>query len=824
MTWLIRLLGVHLDGAGRVAGGTLHLRGGISAAWVLLAAVALGALVVWMYRRVGEHVSGLKKGLLAGLRIALLLLILALILRPVLTLAIEGTIRRSLLMLFDTTASMTIDDPRTQEIDLKRAAIAKDLLDAGKGLDQTLAGRDAKTLARVPRVDLLKAALKNPRIDLLARLAKEYDLRPFAFGQQLQDLAPPQPDQSRDKPDEKRDNSAAWVDGLKANAPSTAGGDALRELISRTRGQPLAGIFMAWDGANNSGSSALAAAEIAKRDGIPLYIYGVGISSSKDIIVDNLFAPEVAFAEDDLPVSVRVRGQGFAGESAIVKLQLGDQHIEEKITLSNAEQVVPLKVKTAKIAPEKQRDFELKVWVDAREDEAVATNNSRSQHLRVIDDRIKVLYVEQSPRWEFRYLQALLLRDRRVDVKCVLLEGDPNIAAVENSPYLERIPPKKEDLFKYDLIILGDVDPAAFTTGQMEIFSEFVSQFGGGMIFLSGRRDNPWAYHNTPLEKMLPVEFEDERGKAQGGPAIGMVGMDDMADKPIKLELTAEGKRATMLRLADKEQESTQIWAKLPPIYWTAPVSRAKPAAEVLLVDPDPARASRFGKMPVVALQQYGAGQVLFVGTDNTWRWRKNNGDQYYLALWGQMVQRLSLPHLLGLAKRTQIMPARDNYAMYDRVTVYARLYSESFEPVTDEELRGYYKVEGQEGQAVKLRRMPNQPGMYFAEFLATAPGKYEFWVERDPEHRAQFMVGESQIEKAEPAMNEAMLREMARISGGLFLREEDLYKLPDQIGAKTERVRSMVDVEVWSSPLYFLLMLAVVTAEWILRKMSHLK
>jgi signal transduction histidine kinase len=83
--------------------------------------------------------------------------------------------------------------------------------------------------------------------------------------------------------------------------------------------------------------------------------------------------------------------------------------------------------------------------------------------------------------------------------------------------------------------------------------------------------------------------------------------------------------------------------------------SMTQPAAEVLLVDPDPARESRFGKMPVIAWQQYGLGQVMYVGTDNTWRWRKNKGDEQYVALWGQVIQRLALPKLLGGSKRTRI-------------------------------------------------------------------------------------------------------------------------------------------------------------------------
>jgi hypothetical protein len=50
------------------------------------------------------------------------------------------------------------------------------------------------------------------------------------------------------------------------------------------------------------------------------------------------------------------------------------------------------------------------------------------------------------------------------------------------------------------------------------------------------------------------------------------------------------------------------------------------------------------------------------------------------------------------------------------------------------------------------------------------------------------------------------------------------LFKLPDTITAKTERVRSPLEVPLWSSPIYFLFMLAVLTLEWVLRKMAHLK
>ena len=72
--------------------------------------------------------------------------------------------------------------------------------------------------------------------------------------------------------------------------------------------------------------------------------------------------------------------------------------------------------------------------------------------------------------------------------------------------------------------------------------------------------------------------------------------------------------------------------------------------------------------------------------------------------------------------------------------------------------------------------------------------------------------------------MNEALLRQMAQITNGAFFREEDLHTLPDNIQARSERIRSTIDVDLWSSPLYFALMIAVVSAEWIVRKTSGLK
>jgi hypothetical protein len=411
----------------------------------------------------------------------------------------------------------------------------------------------------------------------------------------------------------------------------------------------------------------------------------------------------------------------------------------------------------------------------------------------------------------------MLLRDRRIELKCFLAEGDKDVARIPGSPYLAEFPARKDDLFKYDLVIYGDVDPRVIGLNSLENLNKLVAEFGGALVVVAGKRFMPHAYKRSVMENLLPVEFD-----------ASLVGAlpDALSEKPIPLQLTFAGRNNAMLRLSDQDAENVALWKQLPPVYWVAKVARPKPAAEVLLVDPDPARETRFGKMPVMAFQKYGLGQVLYVGTDNTWRWRRNVGDRYYTTLWGQIAQRVSLQRLLGISKRTQLTTDRQNYMTGDRVGVYARLYTAGYDPLKDPAVKGRFGLRNGAGlrPEVTLRPVPEQPGLYRGEFIAPAAGAYSFWVESDSGTLLDFNVTEPKFELGETAMNEPLLREMAATTGGAFFREEDLHQLPATISAKTERVRSPLEVELWSSPLFFLLMLGVVTSEWVLRKLSHLK
>ncbi len=812
-----KLLNLPTESMPLVSEWHLQFRAWSAVGWVMFLATVFGVLAFLSYRRAGRHVSTLPRYTLAAIRTLFLLLLLSLLLRPVLRFTLEGSIRRAMLVLVDGSQSMVTPEKRLEEADLKRAAIAKDMLDPTKGLAQPADHAKIASLESITRLDLMKAALTNPRLDLLNRLSKDYDLRPFQFGSATTEITGKKSDPDDKSAPKPGSADTSFISQIKADAPVTPLGDAIKELLGRSRGQPLAGIFILTDGQSNTGSSAQAAAELARQSGVPLYIYGVGISQPKDIAVASIFSQDICFVDDEVPVTVRLRSTNLAGHTGKVQLKLGDQVVDTKdVELADdGEQVAQLQ-----FTPTKPGDYDLSALVDPLPEEANRTNNIDSKKIRVIDGKIKVLLVDQYPRWEYKYLQVLLARDRRVQLKTYLVEADPGVEAQANSPYLKQFPAGKKDLIDaYDLVILGDIDPRTLAASQLNDLNDFVSKFGGGLILLPGKRFGAASWRGTPIEKLMPVEIDSTRKTLRGADSV------DSADKPIKVEITPAGDDSPMLRLSDKAEESKKIWAKLPPIYWDAIVSRAKPGATVLMVDPDPSKASRSGKMPIIAMQQYGLGQVLYVGTDNTWRWRKNAADKYHATMWGQMVQRLSLPHLLGESKRTQLSADKKKYAVGDKVTIFARLYTETFDAVMEKNIGGSYQsVDGHAAVPVTLRPMPEQPGLYRGEFIAPEAGAYKFTVDRDPKEKLTINVDQPRLELGETALNEALLKEIAGVTSGGYFREEDLYKLPDSTVLKTERVKSKLEVDIWSSPAYFLLLLLLVTVEWVGRKIVQLR
>ena len=217
------------------------------------------------------------------------------------------------------------------------------------------------------------------------------------------------------------------------------------------------------------------------------------------------------------------------------------------------------------------------------------------------------------------------------------------------------------------------------------------------------------------------------------------------------------------------------------------------------------------------------------MGSDETWRWRWNYQDKYFVRFWGQVIYQLGLPSLMGdSARRVQVALERSQATLGDRGLVFVRLLNRDHKPRTDAQVEAtldYLDAKDAREKTRKLTLYPvskDRPGEYSALLAHDRPGRYELKVNNPEPFTYAFRVElPPRHELEEAGMAEKALREMARLSGGQFYREEDLYRLPDDIPPRTVAFRDRQDVMLF--PLGLVAFVILITAEWLVRKFSNL-
>ena len=796
---------------------------GLGIGWALLLFAVCVVGIWWGYHRAGASLPRWRRALLVGLRMALAALFLVLLVKPVLLITRNDPVRERLLVLIDDSQSMSIKDQRAAPEDVARAGIAANLLAPDAGV-KAPAPEGSEKWKNASRLDLFRAVSTNERLNLWPRLEEKADLFAYRFGREAHVLGPMTAGR---QPDSARSEAASTGDVWKRltfAAETTALGDSLRQVLEENRGQPVTGILLVTDGANNAGSPPEEAAELAKQAGLPIYAYGIGITGPKDIIVRELTGPRGAFIKERAEFTVKVRAPGFSGQTVKLRLRAQGKIVDEKeIALSgDGESEYQLG-----FVPQENGEVKIEASIDPLDGETSTTNNAADTRVRVLDNVVKVLYVEQEPRWDFRYLLSTLQRDRRLSVKCVLFDGGAEMVDEPNTIFLHDLPARREDLVENEIIILGDVDPKALGPARMQLINEWVSDLGGGLIFLAGPKQDPLHYGGTPLEPLLPVEINRTLTDEQ---------YTERSRLPIKLRLTPTGEFSPLLRLSENGLENNKIWNDFPGVRWTARVARAKPTAQVYLEavaatadgSVPPAASAR---LPVIAQQDYGRGTVMYFGFDETYRWRSRVGEKYYARIWNQIIQSFSLERQLGASARTQLKMSRPEYAVGDKVIISGKLFTEGFAPMTEASVPGTLISQNPAEPGAKptttslpILAVAGSSGEYQAEFIARTPGEYRFSTILDPKAVLKFDVTAPRLEMNDTAMNASLLQTVAQTSGGRFLREEDLNGLPELLAERRATVPTFQKRDLFYSPWWMAAVMVLATAEWLLRRLWQLR
>lgn len=780
----------------------------------LLVFTLLGAIVLvgWLYRREGRA-SAFWKGVLAALRIALVLLAVFMLSEAVLSVGRQGL--PNLTIMVDDSASEAITDQyaKPEEREGLRALAASTVASADRPSPGEASGAVAAPEGTT-RLAIAKGLILKDRAKLLRELRSKYRVRIYRVSNSAQPVT------EVDRPADL-EPAVAKVRALEAAGTQTRLGDGVRQVLTELRGSPPSAIVLLTDGQTTEGESLAKAAEVSARKGVPIYAVGLGSPEpARDIELSEMLVDDVVFVDDAVRFQAKLSARGFQGEKILVRLkerEPGSTDPKSERDLEIKEVDAPRDGQSGRIElthrPKTTGERTYIVEVEPREREIQVDNNRVERMVTVRKEKLKVLYVDSEPRYEFRYLKNYLERDESIDLNVVLLLSDTEYSEQDRSA-LPTFPSSKDDLFAYDVILIGDADTSYLSQAQMQNLVQFVTEKGGGVLFLAGELFNPLAYRGTPLETLLPIELADARNPTAVGTSVN-------AFRP---ELTMEGRANPIFRLGDNEVASMQIWNELPELFWYIEAPRKKPAAQVLAEHPTATGPE--GKLPLIVYQFLGAGKVMFHAFDDTWRWRFRTGDRYFGRFWVQTIRFMARSRLVG-NRQAEIQTDRRRYQRGQPIQLRVRFPNPGLVPAGGE-ITLQIERKGQGPRKLTLKLAPGSKNVFEGALPQAPEGEYQVRLLPPPTLTtavtAEFRVDPPVGERERIEMNQPELIRAAEVSHGKFytpLAVDTLLKdLPPPAPVPLD---TDPPIPIWNTWPVLAMFLCLITLEWVIRKRKQM-
>ncbi|MEM8885294.1 MAG: hypothetical protein AAGD14_14595, partial [Planctomycetota bacterium] len=479
---------------------------------------------------------------------------------------------------------------------------------------------------------------------------------------------------------------------------------------------------------------------------------------------------------------------------------------------------------------------EYRIRMDKRPDESTHQDNEKLFVVRVIEEKVKVLFIAGAPAHEYYAIKNTLLRDSTITVACFLQSADPEFPQDGNEISLDELPKDEKGLFAFDVVLMHDPNGLLFPPNFTGLLKEFVAEHRGGLGFVCGNkntlallRDNRGEEQND-LTGILPVILDLDRADLPGsGIGYGAYFSSPWQMRPEPAAMTHPATRFG----ADPQRARDLVWNRLPPFYWFFPVLKAKAGATVLAVHDDPREVVEpYGPRPIIATQRYGGGNVLFLASDETYRWR-DVGEPIFDRFWIQTVRFLLEGRHAGQRRRFRIFLDREVAGLGDAVQINAQVFTEAYKPLEAGTVEVEVRHPGAEkNETLELAAIPGKEGHFTGSFAPPALGDYELrpvgeaYRPTEPgapdTPAASFIVILPDREMGNVKADRTLLRNLAARTRGLAVEFHEMQRIGDPalIPPASERIVTQGrPVPLWDTWTTIIVILSLLSVEWILRK-----
>jgi len=570
----------------------------------------------------------------------------------------------------------------------------------------------------------------------------------------------------------------------------------LSSILRVPRDPPPAACILLSDGADGSFRPPARVAEGLGAYGVPVFCLGVGSPEPvPDASLPGLVAPRVVAEGERFELRALARAEGLTQQPLALSLSRDGQVLARR-DLPAGEAERPASFDLTAAGPGYHRYV---AEIAPVEGEATPANNRRSVVVRVEPRQARLLLIEGHPRREYSFLRRLLLRVEDLETVILLRKrppaefwldaGEPRRAALSAAGELSR----------YRAIVLSNVEAGALGAGFVSRLTDYIT--AGGALAMLGGEDafsaGGWA--GTPLAAALPVRLSD-----------GMLG------DPVSVRLGGDGELARQLRAT-----GLTAWERLPLLDGMNAVAGATPGAEVALAGVAGGGAP-LG--PVLAAGRYGAGRTLALTVADTWRWQQSpDADEHsraaWDALWATVIGWLIAPR----AERQVVLElGRDSVEVGESVRALVYVRDADYQPIADATVE--VTVTGGQEEIAASAAPTATPGQYAASFPAGAPGRYQAQaIARRGgmalgSDRREFEVTEPLGELTDVARPE-VLAAIAQATGGRALPLAQAAELAELLPLAPTVDQRTVDLRPARTVVFFLVLLAIGGADWLLRR-----
>ncbi len=464
--------------------------------------------------------------------------------------------------------------------------------------------------------------------------------------------------------------------------------------------------------------------------------------------------------------------------------------------------------------PKAAGDFTLTLSVPKHGDEISAENNTLSAPIAIREEKLRVLLVESVPRWEYRYLRNALSRDPGVELSCLLFHPGLSKPGGGNKDYIKQFPAGLDELSKFDVVFLGDVgvEEGQLTAEQCRLIKGIVEHQASGLVFMPGSHGRQFTLLETELEDLCPVVMDTSQPSGWG------------SRTPNHFELTETGRRSLLTKLADTEDDNALVWEGLPGFQWYAPVLRAKAGSEVLSVHKDV--TNDYGRMPLLVTRTFGAGKVLFMGTDGAWRWRKGVEDKYHYRFWGQVVRWMAYQRNMAKGELMRFYYVPDQPKRNQILALHANVMDKGGEPLHQGDVTARITAPSGKAELVHLITTGDEWGEFTGRFHAEEPGSHKvtlFCKQTGASLDTTFFVQGVAAERPGRPARPEVLEELARVTGGKVIDPSKIDQVVQSLAELPDPPPSVRRIPLWSNPVLGAALIGLLGVFWVGRKVIGL-